>query len=166
MLFNFNETSYKVRCWAVVVEALGGMVGALCFFSLRREGHLLKDLDWACLWLKLHFLLKFRRPFFFYVHLFFLTIKRSRLWENPSHTSLEELVGFFGLVFFCCFLVCLFLFKLAKQGTRNTWICDEPKCEIHHSNFVYCSALWCSLILGNWVLDLDDSEILVQINLC
>lgn len=44
---------------------------------------------------------------------------------------------------------------------------DKPKCEIGHSNFVYCSALWCSLvILGNWGLDLNDAEILVQINLC
>lgn len=31
----------------------------------------------------------------------------------------------------------------------------------------YCPALWCSLVtLGNWVLELNDSEILVQINLC
>lgn len=31
----------------------------------------------------------------------------------------------------------------------------------------YCPALWCSLVtLGNWVLELNDSEILLQINLC
>lgn len=37
MFFNFSKASYKVGCWAVVVEALGGMVGALCFFSLVLE---------------------------------------------------------------------------------------------------------------------------------
>lgn len=34
---NFNETSYMVGCWAIVVEALGGMFGALLFFSLVLE---------------------------------------------------------------------------------------------------------------------------------
>lgn len=32
MLFNFNQTSCKVGCWAVAAEALGGMVGALFLF--------------------------------------------------------------------------------------------------------------------------------------
>lgn len=47
MFFNFNETSYKMGFWAVIVEALGGMVGALWFFSLGREGRSPKCLDWA-----------------------------------------------------------------------------------------------------------------------
>lgn len=37
MFFNCNESSYKVGCWAIVVEALGGMAGALWFFSLVLE---------------------------------------------------------------------------------------------------------------------------------
>jgi len=54
MFFNFNETSYKLGCWAIVVEALGGGNGwsALVFLTcIGREGHSLKCLDWACLFL-------------------------------------------------------------------------------------------------------------------
>lgn len=78
MFFNCNESSYKVGCWATVVEALGGMAGALWFFSLVLEE---KATHWNVLiWLvsfslKLHFLLKFRRPFFsplFLVYYFLL----------------------------------------------------------------------------------------------
>lgn len=158
MFFNCNESSYKVGCWATVVEALGGMAGALWFFSLVLEE---KATHWNVLiWLvsfslKLHFLLKFRRPFFspLFLVYYFLLLKEVSSCKICFIPLWKKWVFFF--------------FKLAKQGTRNIWICDEPKWEIGHSNFVYCSALWCSLvILGNWVLDLNDSEILVQINLC
>lgn len=37
MFFNFNEGSYKVGYVAIVVEVLGGVAGALCFFSLVLE---------------------------------------------------------------------------------------------------------------------------------
>lgn len=34
MFFNFSEARYRVECWSLV-ETLGGMVGALCFFPLK-----------------------------------------------------------------------------------------------------------------------------------
>lgn len=37
MFFNFNESSYKVGCVAIVVEVLGGVAEALWFFSLVLE---------------------------------------------------------------------------------------------------------------------------------
>lgn len=77
----------------------------------------------------------------------FFTIKRTQLLKNLSLTSLEE-VSF--VVFFFFFSS---PFPLLIAG--NIGICDEPKCEIGHSSFVYCSPLWCSLSsleIGVWTL--------------
>lgn len=152
MLFNFIETCYKVGCRAIVVEAFVGMVGALQFFSfIGREGHSLKYLHWACLsffLIKTALFVEIWRLFSMFIS-FFLLLEVSS-WKIS-----------------CLFEKVSFPFKLAEQDTRSTWICDEPGCEIGHNNFIYCSALWYSLVtLGNWVLDRNDTAIPVQINLC